>query len=205
LIKTWNGLEMMKNRKRVFLLLGAFAVLGLIYIGILQFKISQYSHKEVPKNADYLIVLGARVKGTVPSLAFASRINAAADYLKQNEDALVIASGGKGPGEDISEAESIRRELLDQGISKTRIILENQSTDTYENINFSKKLIPEGAKFGLVVTNNFHLYRAVSIASDYGIDVQGLPAETPWIAVPKSYSREYLAITKFYLKRYIID
>lgn len=196
---------MMKNRKRVFLLIGVFAALGLIYIGILQFKISQYSHKEVPKNADYLIVLGARVKGTVPSLAFASRINAAAEYLKKNKDTLVIASGGKGPGEDISEAESIRRELVNQGINETRIILEDQSTDTYENINFSKKLIPQGAKLGLVVTNNFHLYRAVSIARDYGLEVEGLPAETPWIAVVKSYSREYLAITKFYLKRYLLD
>ncbi len=195
----------MENRKRVFLLVGVFAALGLIYIGILQFKISQYSHKEVPKNADYLIVLGARVKGTVPSLAFASRINAAAEYLKKNKDTLVIASGGKGPGEDISEAESIRRELVNQGINETRIILEDQSTDTYENINFSKKLIPQGAKLGLVVTNNFHLYRAVSIARDYGLEVEGLPAETPWIAVVKSYSREYLAITKFYLKRYLLD
>ncbi|MBV7504713.1 YdcF family protein [Bacillus sp. sid0103] len=195
----------MKNRKRVFILIGVLVTLGLIYIGFLQFKISQYSHKEVPKNADYLIVLGARVKGTVPSLAFASRINAAGDYLKKNKKTLVIASGGKGQGEDISEADSIRRELVKQGISETRIILEDQSTDTYENINFSKRLIPEGAKHGLVVTNKFHLYRAVSIARDNDLEVQGLPAETPWIAVVKSYSREYLAITKFYLKRYIFD
>lgn len=196
---------MMKNRKRVFLLVGVLVTLGLIYVGILQFKISQYSHKEVPKNAYYLIVLGARVKGTVPSLAFASRINEASEYLKKNEKTFVIASGGKGPGEDISEAESIRRELVDQGISEARIILEGQSTDTYENISFSKRLIPEGTSQGLVVTNNFHLYRAVSIARDNGLDVQGLPAETPWSAVVKSYSREYLAITKFYLKRYILN
>ncbi|WP_026566917.1 YdcF family protein [Bacillus sp. UNC41MFS5] len=195
----------MTHKKRVFVLASVLVTLGLIYFGFLQFKISQYSHKEVPKNADYLIVLGARVKGTVPSLAFASRINAAAEYLKKNKDTIVIASGGKGPGEDISEAESIRRELLDQGISEARIILEDQSTDTYENINFSKRLIPKGKRHGLVVTNNFHLYRAVSIARDYGLEVKGLPAETPWIAVPKSYSREYLAITKFYLKRYILD
>jgi uncharacterized SAM-binding protein YcdF (DUF218 family) len=195
----------MKNKKRVFLLMGVVMVLGLIYIGILQFKINQYSKMVVPNNADYLIVLGARVKGTVPSLSFASRINAASEYLKKNKNAIVIASGGKGPGEDISEAESIRRELLKQGISETRVILEDQSTDTYENINFSKKLIPSDAKLGIVVTNNFHLYRAVSIARDYGLDVQGLPAKTPWIAVVKSYTREYLAITKFYLKRYIFD
>jgi uncharacterized SAM-binding protein YcdF (DUF218 family) len=196
---------MMKKKKRVVLVLGVFLAMGLVYVGVLQFKISQYSNMKVPKKADYLIVLGARVKGTVPSLAFASRINAAADYLKENSNTIVIASGGQGPGEDISEAESIKRELVKTGISETRIILEAQSTDTYENINFSKKLIPEDAKLGLVVTNNFHIYRAVSIARDYVLEVQGLPAKTPWMAVIKSYTREYLAITKYYLKRYILD
>lgn len=196
---------MMIKKKRVVLVLGVFLAIGLVYVGFLQFKISQYSNMKVPKKADYLIVLGARVKGTVPSLAFASRINAAAEYLKINKKTLVIASGGQGSGEDISEAESIKRELVKQGISETRITLEAQSTDTYENINFSKRFIPEDAKLGLVVTNNFHIYRAVSIARDYGLEVHGLPANTPWMAVIKSYTREYLAITKFYLKKYVLD
>ncbi|MFF2450771.1 YdcF family protein [Neobacillus sp. NPDC058068] len=195
----------MKKKRKILSILGVLVALGLIYIGLLQFKISQYSDVEAPKNADYLIVLGASVRGTVPSLAFASRINAATKYLKENKDTVVIASGGKGPGEDISEAESIKIELVKQGISESRIILEDRSTDTYENIDYSKKLIPEDAKLGLVVTNTFHLYRAISIARDQGLDVQGLPAKTPLKALVKSYTREYLAITKFYLKRYILD
>lgn len=194
----------MKKKKRIGLIFGILLILGLIYAGFLQFKISQYSNADAPKNADYLIVLGARVKGTVPTLAFASRINAAAKYAKENRDTVIIASGGKGSGEEISEAECIRRELVKQGINESRIILENRSTDTYENIHFSKKLLPREAKSGLVVTNTFHLYRALSIARDHGLDVQGLPAKTPWKAVIKSYTREYLAITKFYLKRYLL-
>ncbi|WHY88310.1 YdcF family protein [Neobacillus novalis] len=195
----------MKKKKRMLSIVGVIVALGLLYFGFLQFKISQYSNLEAPKNADYIIVLGASVRGTVPSLAFASRINAAAKYLLENKDTIVIASGGKGRGEDISEAESIKRELAKQGISESRIILENRSTDTYENIDFSKKLIPKDAKHGLVVTNTFHQYRAISIARDQGLEVQGLPAKTPLKAVFKSYTREYLAITKFYLKRYILD
>lgn len=195
----------MKKTKRVRQLIVVLAALGLIYIAILQFKITQFSHQEVPENADYLIVLGARVKGTVPSLAFASRINPAAKYLQKNKETIVIASGGKGPGEEISEAESIKRELVKQGISVSRIILEDRSTDTYENIRFSKKLIPRKAKHGLVVTNYFHIYRSISIARDQELEVEGLPAKTPLMAVPKSYIREYMAITKFYLKRYIQD
>jgi uncharacterized SAM-binding protein YcdF (DUF218 family) len=195
----------MKNKKRMLSYLTILVVVGLIYVGVLQFKISQHIHTEVPKHADYIIVLGARVKGTVPSLAFASRINAAASYLKENENTIAIASGGKGPGEDISEAECIKRELIKLGISESRILLENRSTDTYENINYSRKLIPKNAQSGLVVTNTFHIYRAVSIARDQGLEVEGLPAKTPVQAVVKSYTREYLAITKYYLKRYILD
>jgi len=189
----------------MFSWLGIIAALGLIYTGILQFKISQYTEMNAPERADYIIVLGARVKGTVPSLTFASRINTAAAYLKKNKNTVVIASGGKGYGEDISEAESIKRELLKQGISETLVILEDKSTDTYENIKFSKKLIPTQAKLGVVVTNTFHMYRALSIAHDQGLEVKGLPAKTPGSAVLKSYTREYLAITKFYLKRYLFD
>ncbi|WP_040345282.1 YdcF family protein [Neobacillus bataviensis] len=194
----------MKKKKRIGSIFRILVILGLIYAGFLQYKISQSSNVDTPKNADYLIVLGARVKGTVPTLAFASRINAAAKYALENQDTIIIASGGKGSGEEISEAESIKRELVKQGINESMIMLEDRSTDTYENIHFSKKLIPREAKSGLVVTNTFHLYRALSIARDQGLDVQGLPAKTPLKAVIKSYTREYLAITKFYLKRYIL-
>jgi uncharacterized SAM-binding protein YcdF (DUF218 family) len=135
----------------------------------------------------------------------ASRIKTAGKYLHDNKETIVIVSGGKGPGEDISEAESIKTELMKLGITESRILLENQSTDTYENIDFSKKLIPADAKTGVVVTNTFHVYRSVQIAQDQNLDVHGLPAKTPVQALIKSYIREYMAITKYYLKRYILD
>jgi uncharacterized SAM-binding protein YcdF (DUF218 family) len=143
------------------------------------------------------------VKGEVPSLALQYRIDAAADYMKKNKDTIAIASGGQGPGEEITEAEAIKRGLLSHGIPNNRILLEDQSTDTVENIRFSRKLIPEYLEEGLVVTNDFHLYRAKSIAKDQGLNIQGLPAETPAVAIPKSYGREYLAITKYYLVTFL--
>jgi uncharacterized SAM-binding protein YcdF (DUF218 family) len=195
----------MSKKKRMLTLLGVITVIDLIYVGTLHYKISQYSKVEPPENADYIIILGARVKGSVPSLALAGRINSAADYLKDNRNTMAIASGGKGPGEDISEAESIKRELVGKGIDEARIILEDRSTDTYENIEFSKAFIPENAKTGVVVTNNFHVYRSIMIAKGQYLDVYGLPAPTPIQAIPKSYIREYMAITKFYLKKYVLD
>ncbi|RHW42330.1 YdcF family protein [Neobacillus notoginsengisoli] len=174
-------------------------IAGILYIGFLHIKIIQHSKEVHSKDTEYLIVLGARVKGYVPSLALQARIEAAADYLRNNPKAIAIASGGQGPGENITEAIAIKEGLERLGVEGNRIILEDKSTSTYENISFSKKLIPKGLKKGLIVTNDFHVYRAKMIAKKYGLDLGGLPAETPRMAIVKSYAREYLAITKFYL------
>jgi uncharacterized SAM-binding protein YcdF (DUF218 family) len=189
----------MRKRKSILIWAGVFSLSFLLYFSFLHSKIREHTNTEVPKHADYIIILGARVKGEVPSLALQYRIDAAASYLKINRESIAIASGGQGPGEDITEAEAIKRGLLAHGISSDRILLEDKSTDTVENIRFSKRLIPQNLKTGLLVTNDFHLYRAKSIAKDQGLNLEGIPAETPTVAIPKSYAREYLAITKYYL------
>ncbi|WP_251554473.1 YdcF family protein [Neobacillus muris] len=189
----------MLHNKRVRNTIGILIVVGLFYTGFLQFKISQYSDLEPPKNADYLIILGARVKGTTPTSVFATRIQAAANYLKENQKTIAIASGGKGQGEAISEAEAIKRELVKQGIDESRILLEDRSTSTYENILFSRKLLPKENGKGVVVTNAFHMYRALAIARQQDLELSGLPSKTPIISVPKNYLREYMAITKYLL------
>jgi uncharacterized SAM-binding protein YcdF (DUF218 family) len=193
----------LKTRKKTWFFLSILILLGLFYIGVLQFKISQYKSQTVPEKADYMIVLGARVKDSGPSQALECRINAAVSYLRKNENTIVIASGGKGSNEKISEAESIKQELIKKGIPSSQIFLEDQSTSTYENIRNSKKLIPPSAKKGIVVSNDFHIYRSLQIAKDQGLNLYGLPAKTPVSAILKSYFHEYLAITKYYLEKYI--
>jgi uncharacterized SAM-binding protein YcdF (DUF218 family) len=189
----------MGKRKTFLMVLSVLTLSVILYFAFLHSKIRDHTNSEVPLHADYIIILGARVKGEIPSLALQYRIDAAANYMKKNKETIAIASGGQGPGEDITEAEAIKEGLLVHGIPSNRIILEDKSTDTVENIRFSKKLIPDYLENGLLVTNDFHLYRAKSIAKDQGLNLQGIPAETPTVAIPKSYLREYLAITKYYL------
>ena len=188
----------MKRKKR-WRWIAAGAACILLYILFLEWKISEASTMEPEKNADYIIILGARVKGTVPSLSLKYRIEAASSYLKENHETAVIVSGGQGPGEDISEAEAMKRELLDRGISDERILLEDRSTSTKENIRFSKELLPPGADSVHVVTNDYHIYRAVQIARSEGLETGGIPAVTPQSVKYKSRIREYLAITKYFL------
>ncbi|MCK1992764.1 YdcF family protein [Peribacillus muralis] len=178
------------------------AVLLIVYFGFLHLKIQESMHQPIPGEADYLIILGARVKGSVPSLSLQYRIDKAAEYLTANKQTVTIVSGGKGPGEDISEAQAMQQALVEQGIEEARIILEDNSTTTYENIVFSKKLIPDPKAHGVIVSNDFHIYRAVKIATKEGLNIEGVPAKTPKVSMPKSYLREYLAISKYYLTEF---
>ena len=90
-----------------------------------------------PAGLDYIIILGARVNGTEPSLSLQTRALKAVEYLNENPETLVVASGGQGEDEEISEAECIIRILREAGIAEERIIREDKSTSTAENIRFS--------------------------------------------------------------------
>ena len=128
--------------------------------------------------SDCLIVLGARVEQDGPSRALQHRIDAAAEYMMGNKDTIAIASGGKGADEPVSEAACIRDGLIAAGIAPERILLEDQSSTTAENMRFSEMLIPdEDAAVG-IVTNNFHVHRALGLARKAGIrNPHGIAAE----------------------------
>lgn len=130
---------------------------------------------------DYVIVLGAGLQGTKPSRPLEQRIIAAYDYSTINPDAVFILSGGQGEYEAISEAECMRRELIEMGLDADRIILEERSTSTEENIRYSYIILNElgdsEAKVG-VVTNSFHIFRARTLAGLQGHEVYGVPATT---------------------------
>ena len=170
------------------------------------------------KKVDYVIILGARVKGEKPAKSLMERIKAATEYLKENPEVKVIATGGKGKNEGIAEGVAIKRELLKNGISEDRIILEDKSKNTVENFRFSLEKIRnsengknknsennENRKIKvLIVTNDYHIFRSKNIARKVGFDnenyeIYGLPAKTPLISIPKSYFREFLSNTNYFI------
>ena len=139
---------------------------------------------QAPDGVECIIVLGAAVKGTRPSSALYNRIVTAAEYLHNNPDTVAVLSGGQGTGEDISEAECMRRELVRMGIDESRLILEDESTDTAENMDNSMALIGDKYESIAVVTNNFHVYRALRLArarTDRTVYAISAPFDTPLI------------------------
>lgn len=151
---------------------------------------------EPKQDADYLIVLGAKVNNTKPSLTLQYRIDAAAEYLKNSPETIVIVSGGKGLDEGISEAQAMANGLMEQGINRERIILEDQSTNTRENMKYSVKLMEEGKKV-VVTTSGFHVLRAKKLMErEYSGEVSGLPAKSYSLTRITDYTRECLAVLK---------
>ena len=139
---------------------------------------------------DYLIVLGAAVYGKYPSGVLNFRIEEAYEYLTDNQDTIAIVSGGQGSGEDISEALCMKNRLMELGIDESRIIMEDQSTSTNENLEFSLQKIPTGSSVG-IVTNNFHLYRSVKLADAYDkYKISGISADYYWYLLPHFMLRE---------------
>ncbi|WP_232726111.1 YdcF family protein [Bacillus sp. FJAT-42315] len=160
-------------------------------------QIKATAAEKPPANVGHVIVLGAKVNGTEMSLSLQYRVSKALDYLKENPEAKVIVSGGQGSGEDITEAEAMKRFFIENGISKDHILVEDESTSTYENIIFSKQKF--NIKEAVIVTSDFHLYRAKKLAEKQGIKTYPLAAPTPEITKVQAYIREFAAITKMFL------
>lgn len=148
----------------------------------------------VPKNSDYLVVLGARVRGETPSLTLKARLDVAYNYLKASPETKAILSGGQGEGEDISEAEAMRRYLVERGIDASRLYLEDKSRDTTENLKYSFEIIDDEDASVVVVTNRFHVLRGKMIAKDIGREVSGIGADTLLFLIPTYYLREFFAV-----------
>lgn len=150
--------------------------------------------------ADYVIILGAQWKPQGPSNVLQRRLDKAIQYLNENPDTIVIVSGGQGSNEPISEASGMRQYLVNIGISDDRILMEDKSTNTWENMVFSGTLIDRENDRVVLVTNNFHMFRALQIAKKQGYkNVEGLAASTLTAMVPNNLLREFLGVVKDYL------
>lgn len=143
-----------------------------------------------------VLVLGCRVRGTVPSRAMRQRLTAAEAYLVAHPDAVCILSGGQGEDEEISEADCMYRELTDRGIDPARLYREDRSTSTRENFAFSREIIQENgfSETVAVVTNEYHQYRAGLIAGELGLQTYAVSAPSGIGLLPTYWMREFFGI-----------
>ncbi len=149
--------------------------------------------------ADVLIVLGAGVDGTVPSVSLSDRLCAALDYLERYPDARCVVTGGQGFGEEITEARCMADWLCSHGVDPARVLLEEQATDTFENLRFSFALLGEDFDgTAAVLTSDYHVMRARWIAGDMGFSVRCVGAPTSKVSLKVNYAlREVAGVWKY--------
>ena len=180
--------------------LAGFAIICVIILLAGTILIFTRFHETGRPGLDAIIVLGAQVREDGPSSVLKYRLDAAADYLKKNPETLCVVSGGQGYNEPFPEAEGMRRYLEAAGIAPERIIMEDRSENTAENMAFSKAILEKrlAAQSGIgIVTNNFHMYRALRTAGKTGLtNVCGISAGSAPLYLPNNILRECLAIVK---------
>ena len=147
-------------------------------------------------NETTVIVLGCRIWGSTPSSALRLRVRAGADYLKKNEEAVAILSGGQGSDENLSEAQCMYSLMLEEGISPDRLYIEDHSTNTDENIKNSLRIIQENnlSRNVAVATTDYHQKRASMICRKNGLNPSSLPSPSGRDVKATFFTREVFGI-----------
>ena len=150
------------------------------------------------RNFDYVIILGAGLlQGERVSRLLSDRLDKAIDiYNRHSVPPVLIPSGGKGADEKISEAEAMEGYLLDKGIPEDRIIKEDQSVSTFENLDNSKTIIDarSGSRNTVLVTSNYHVYRALRYCRKVGLKCTGVGSHVAFYYWPSAIIREFVAV-----------
>lgn len=183
----YNIMHLLRNKypketkvaKRVVTIL---LCIGLLVYGVTEALIIRASFGDPGQSCDYVVVLGAKVRESGPSVSLMDRILAARDYLTEHPEVIAVVSGGKGEDEPMTEASCMYEELVKLGIDEERIWTEEKATSTWENLTFSLDLIEEKTgtrpeKIGLL-SSEYHLFRAGLFADACGVESVGIPART---------------------------
>ena len=186
--------------KGVRITINILIIAAIIWIAVTQLLVITAFSQKPPKKLDYIIVLGSQVTESGPAPSTKFRLDSAYDYLSENEDTIVIVSGGAGGNESLTESSVMKDYLEKRGIAAKRILTEDESRNTTENISFSSHYFDKENDTVGIVTNNFHLFRAEAIAKKQGVkNISGISAPCPPYYLPNNMFRESFGIVKDFL------
>ena len=177
----------------------SYIIFGFAFAGFLLYSLL-YNFIPKGKNYDFIIIHGAGLlNGERVTPLLKRRIDKAVEAFKKsrNSNIKLIASGGQGADEKISEARAIFNYLMEEtDVPGEAVLMEDQSKTTYQNLLFSKKLgesLVENPRF-LFVTNDYHVFRTSTYAKKIGIRGDGLGCSTASYYLPSAFIREYVAL-----------
>ncbi|APQ76905.1 YdcF family protein [Clostridium botulinum] len=189
--------------KKIFKGFIFFMILVILIIIILASKIVYFGFKSHPQKSDSIIILGCKVKGNDPTPFLKWRLDEGLRLYNEGYGKYIIVSGAKGPGENISEAEAMQKYLVQKGLDKKFIILEDKSRNTLENIKFSKKKMEDNnLSSSIIVSNKYHLKRAELLCQKEGIKASysGVFVRSHMSHEIMGFLREIPALLVYYIK-----
>jgi uncharacterized SAM-binding protein YcdF (DUF218 family) len=188
------------------ILIGVLTYISFLFVCFLAYAFV-YSRVRSSRKVDFIVVLGAGLRGSrVPPL-LASRLDRAKQVhdraVRKGRSPVIITSGGQGPDEDIPEADAMASYLIERGVPADQVLREDRSTTTWENLTFSRELmVARRPKYRcLIVTNNFHAFRAALTARKAKVNGQVVGSPTAAYYWPTATIREFVAI--LYTHRYL--
>lgn len=164
-----------------------------------EFILFIYGKKRQDVVCDYMIVLGAGLYYDRISSALKRRLDAALIYASRYPQVMIVVSGGQGADEACSEASAMKLYLIENGIDARRIIEEDHSVSTYTNFLYTKRILSMKNIKMMVVTCDFHMYRAIRFSKQLGFTSFRWPAKSQGIKCIKYYLREFFCVLKYYL------
>ena len=194
--------------KKILKLLLALVIIGLFWVGYQYWSITNIGENVEPDQADVIIILGAAVWPTGPSPALQARVYQGATIYKEGLAKNIILTGGMGAYPP-TEAEAMFEAITTLGIPETALFLEDQATNTRENLILSKKIMDQqGWTSAIIVSDTFHLKRALMLAEDYSIQSYGAPAKNSVLYQRDDLRirytlREVLAITQYHFQKLV--
>ena len=212
-------------------LIGLFVLEGMWFsFTLVALLLYSWLYRMLPRRRtyDFIVIHGAGLDGTKPTPLLAGRIDKAVElWERQGRRGRLVASGGQGADEEISEADAMHRYLVSRGVPEEAIIDEDRSTTTWENLRFSREKMdeawqesagvalenPEG---GIrphsadepyrvaVVTSDYHVFRCAEYAHKLGIKADGVGSHTRGWYWPAAFIREFVAVSKAHLWPYVV-
>lgn len=198
-----------KRRRRLRFNLRKFALRVCLIVLLLAISVPVtlvlYHARQAPEEqADVLIVLGCRLYGDVPSLLLRYRLDKAIELFEAGMAQEIIVSGAMGEGETVTEAYAMKKYLVERGVRDDLIHMEEDSFNTWENLSYSQKIMNDlGYASAIIVSNDFHIFRALIIARKLDLAAKGAPSEMPtiWGMKTRYVTREIPAIYRELLFR----
>ena len=190
---------------KLYVFISIFAAYLLVLLAVYSLSaILNLIHLRKRRKADYIIVLGAGLLGTRVTPLLAARIDKGIELLRYNRNAVLIMSGGQGPGEDMAEGEAMAAYAVQKGVDEDRIAVENRSGSTEENLLFSRELMGKRKAKVILVTTAYHVFRALILARQQGMKCIGFGAKTKWYFTLNALLREFIGYLSLTWKRHMV-